>query len=240
MSDCVLITGSAKRLGRHIAIRFAKNGHDIILHYNSSESEAIALANELKSIYTIKAVTVKAPLSGEESAYKLAESSAKTGLSPSILVHNASFYPEISFADTKENDVSQMIEIHVNTPLFLTKACMELFPKMLKSIVFLHDTSVSKNPVNRFAYQLSKKSGYNLMRMMAKELAPNIRVNGIAPGPVLSPHNSDNSFMEERVKRTAMKRAGTPEDVAEAVYWLSHQPYLTGNILYVDGGEHIV
>jgi len=242
-SSAALITGASKRIGRQIATTLARDLRmDIAIHYRSSEDEAQELADELKANYDVETITVQGDLNKPETVSEIVEKATEKFPRLNTLIHNASIYEEISFEETKLEDLRRNMNVHLYAPFLMSQA----FSENLKNregagnIITILDTKISRVHTQHVPYILSKQALYHLTKLMAKELAPDIRVNGICPGPILPPKGASDDYMVERSKQTALKRHGDPEDIAQAVTSLLKQEYITGNILYLDGGEHLL
>jgi pteridine reductase len=236
-----LITGSARRLGAAMARRLHGAGAQVAIHYRSSSTEADALAGALNAQRPGSAVAVRADLLDVARLPGLVDSVAQAFGRLDILINNAStFYPtpvgEITLAQFDD-----LIGTNLRAPLFLAQAAagqLRLREGLIINMVDIH----ASRPLKRHPVYCSAKAGLVMLtRSLARELAPQVRVNGIAPGPVLWPEGDlDPELKKNIIDRTALKRMGSPEDVARAaLYFAAEAPFVTGQILAVDGGRSL-
>ncbi|MCA1901945.1 MAG: SDR family NAD(P)-dependent oxidoreductase, partial [Candidatus Hydrogenedens sp.] len=186
-----LITGSALRIGRAIALRLAKEGVNLLLHYNTSEEEVISLAKELKS-YSIKTAILKADLINPQSANSLYEQTINIFGEIDILINNASIFPVKLFDSFSYHDLISSINIHSWAPLQLSRRMKKQHKKGV--IINFLDSRLWDYDDKHISYYLGKQLLRTLTRMLAMELAPNIRVNAIAPGLILPPPGETEEY----------------------------------------------
>lgn len=238
----VLITGGAKRVGAEMARQLHAAGANIVIHYNRSADAANALAAELNASRADSALPVRAELLDVARLPALVDAAVQRFGHLDVLVNNAStFYPtpvgEITLAQWDD-----LIGSNVKAPLFLTQAAalpLRLARGLVLNIVDIH----GMRPLRRYpVYSVAKAGLIMLTRSLARELGPHIRVNGIAPGPVMWPADgaADKDLQEKIIARTALRRAGSPLDIARAaLFFCADAPFVTGQILAVDGGRSI-
>jgi len=237
----VLITGGARRVGAEIARTFHGAGADILIHYRSSSSAAVALAGELNQSRPGSAVICAANLQSPDTPGKLLAAAHEHFGRLDVLINNAStFYPtpvgEITLAQWDD-----LIGSNLRAPLFLAQAAVPSLTQsrgLIINIVDIHGLRPLKgHPV----YSVAKAGLAMLTRSLARELGPDIRVNGIAPGPVLWPeHDMNDAMKHEIIDKTVLKRHGSPRDIARTALFLAvDAPYITGQIIAVDGGRSI-
>jgi pteridine reductase len=237
----VLITGGARRVGAEIARRLHADGASVLLHYRSSAAQAHALADELNRIRPDSVALHAADLLSAAAPAELTAAALEEFGHLDILINNASsFYPTPVGTIT----VAQWDELmgsNLRAPLFLAQAAAPSLAErrgLIINIVDIHGLRPLKDyPV----YSASKAGLAMLTRSLARELAPDIRVNGIAPGPVLWPeHDMDEALKREIIGKTALNRPGSPQDIARTALFLAKDaPYITGQIIAVDGGRSI-
>lgn len=233
-----LITGGAKRIGAAIARALAADGINLIIHYRSSSTEAEALAAELAE-FPITVHLVQADLLDQASVQAMIET--VKGITPTldILINNASMFNKKSLFELDADNLWSNIQVHALQPFLLTKAFFNQDSTSGNVINFL-DTRVYKYDYEHVPYHLSKKMLHSLTKMLAWELSPNVRVNAIAPGPVLPPVNNPD---DERVKKisaqTPLKRFGGPHNIVQTVRFYLENDFLTGQVICVDGGFHL-
>lgn len=232
----VLITGAGKRLGRAMAIHLSQRGFNIAIHYNSSQKEAL----EVRDICIkngVKSEIFKYDLSRYRGAESLIESVYKRFRDLEILINSASVFIR---SHTKETDIETFennLNINFSSPFFLTKGFTSLVSK--GSIINILDTKVSFYHDAYSSYSISKKMLYEFTKLSALEFAPNIRVNGIAPGTILPPNGVDEEYMERLLNKVPLKRKGEVEDILKSVDFLIESTFITGQTIFVDGGENI-
>jgi pteridine reductase len=244
----VLITGAAKRVGRSIARALADNGTNVVVHYNTSGTEAEELVRELKG-RDVAALAVQASLEDEVQVLRMwreATAWAARGRI-SFLVNNASIFPSDTLETLSQENLQQNLRVNALAPLQL----VQLFAgqgayqnewtgrKQPGCVVNLLDSRIGGYMRKHISYALSKRALFSLTRMMALELAPRIRVNGVAPGMILAPDGAGGKELERLAARVPLGRWGEPEDVANAVVFLLRSDYLTGQVIYADGGAFV-
>jgi pteridine reductase len=236
-----LITGGARRVGAAVARRLARAGFNIGVTYLSGQSEADELIREIES-HGLKAIAIRADLlKPAETVPAIAHQMLTRFGRLDFLLNNASLYRAGDLRDTQTNDVIEMMSIHFYAPLLLCRA----FEKQLRAarglVVNMVDATAQKPGGKYLAYTASKAALANLTLALARELAPEVRVNGIAPGVVEWPADFPMNQRETYLKRVPLGRAGTPEDVAElAAFLVGGGKYITGQIIMLDGGRSIV
>lgn len=236
MSKAALVTGAAKRIGKAIAIALAEDGFDIALHYGHSKDEAEQVAETVRS-NNQKCELFQADLTFNDSVLSLVPNVFEVFPNCKLLVNNASIFHRISFLETTPENFDDFFNIHVKAPFFLSQQFASYCA--VGDIVNILDTKVTQNLDAYFSYTLSKKTLYELTHMAAKALGPEIRVNGVAPGIILPSKESSNEDLKRMSQKLPLKRKGSIEDIVSAVRFLINHPYLTGECLFVDGGEHL-
>jgi pteridine reductase len=236
-----LITGAARRVGAEIARTLHAAGANILIHYRTSAAAAIALADELNRARAHSAAIFAAQLLSADTPDNLIATTLLEFGRLDILINNASsFYPtpvgQITLAQWDD-----LIGSNLKAPLFLSQAAapsLRVQRGLIINMIDIHGfRPLRAHPV----YSAAKAGLAMLTRSLARELGPEIRVNGIAPGPVLWPEGAlDEDLKREIVEKTALKRHGTPQDIARTVLFLAKDaPYITGQIISVDGGRSI-
>ena len=232
-----LVTGGAKRIGKAIAVGLAKQGTNIIIHYGKSENEARKLRDEIVELGH-KSWIVSADLANPESCKELIAEAYRLSGEIDILVNNASIFSANDVNDVRLEDIEVNVLVNAWAPFILTRYFSEKTDH--GKIVNILDTRVSGYDFNHFAYYLSKRMLEILTRSMALKLAPNITVNGIAPGLILPPEGKDYAYLEQKKDTVPLKKYGSVSDVVETVTFLLRSDYVTGQIIYVDGGKHLI
>jgi pteridine reductase len=237
----VLITGGARRVGAEIARTLHAAGANILIHYRSSAAAAIALADEFNALRARSAAIFAAHLLHADAPEKLVKATLLEFGRLDILINNASsFYPTpIGRITTTQWD--DLMGSNLKAPLFLSQAAVPSLRAQRGLIINMIDIHALRPLRAHPVYSVAKAGLAMLTRSLARELGPEIRVNGIAPGPVLWPEGEmDEVLKREIVAKTALKRHGTPQDVARTALFLAKDaPYITGQIIAVDGGRGI-
>src|SRR5882757_749882 len=234
-----LITGAARRVGAAIARNLHAAGANIVIHYRSSGDAAEAMAKELNETRPNSAVLVEADLLDVGQLQMLPDIATSNFGSLDILVNNASTFYPTPVGDITEIDWDDLMGTNLKAPLFLSQAAssaLRISNGLIVNIADIHGTQ----PLSRHTvYSLAKAGVVMLTKSLARELGPSIRVNAVAPGPVMWPEDGmDKELQAKIVDRTALKRPGSPDDVARAVlFFATEAPYITGQILAVDGGR---
>jgi hypothetical protein len=231
-----LITGAARRLGRAIAMALAGEGVRIVVHYHRSGDEAADLCREIRgsggSAWQIRGDLSRAGQA--EAVFREAVAQAGT---IDILVNSASIFEPDTLWGATDQSIWNNPRIHAMTPLALARE----FSRQAEAghIINLLDTRVTVYDREHASYHISKRVLLTLTRMLALELAPNVAVNAVAPGLILPPAGQDESYLERLAQANPLKRYGNPADVTEAVLFLLRSPFITGQVIYVDGGYHM-
>lgn len=234
-----LVTGGAKRLGRAIALRLAQEGWDIAIHYHHSRSEAEATAAEIRDKGR-RAFLLQADLARETEVQALLPGAASALGPVSCLVNNASVF-EMDKIDTVTRDSwDRHIETNLRAPFVLSQDMANALPAgMSGNIINMLDQRVWKLTPYFMSYTVAKMGLWTLTRTMALALAPRIRVNAIGPGPTLpSPRQSDEHFAAQSAAMP-LGHGATPAEIAEAVIYILGAQSMTGQMIALDGGEHL-
>ena len=233
-----LITGAAKRIGAAIARTLAAEGINLVLHYRSSQAEAEKLAAELAE-FNVSIDLVSADLLDPESVQAMIQTIKQKTPKIDILINNASMFNKESLSTLDAQNLWSNIQVHAMQPFELTKAFFDKDSTSGNVINFL-DTRIYGYDYEHVPYHLSKKMLHSLTKMLAWELSPNVRVNAIAPGPILPPVNAEG---DERVKaviaKTPLARFGGPENITQTVLFYLKNDFITGQVICVDGGFHL-
>ena len=229
-----LITGGARRIGAAITRALHTAGMDVIIHCHRSVAEAGTLAAELNQARPGSARILNQDLRPDTGAEKLVAQCQ----SLDVLVNNAAAFYPTPLAEATGVQWDDLLGTNLRAPFFLARAAAPLLRQRQGCIVNLTDIHARRPLRDHAIYSISKAALDMLTMALAKELAPEVRVNGVAPGAVLWPEGMDAGLRQRIVSHTVLKRGGTPEDVAAAVRFLvCDAPYVTGQILTVDGGR---
>jgi pteridine reductase len=236
-----LVTGSAARIGASIAQTLHARGCDVLLHCNANVAGAEALAEQLNKERADSAFVVSADLSSQAGIDRLVKACTQHWESLDLLVNNASrFYPT-SVGETTGWQWDDLLSSNLRAPYFLSQGLLPLLREGGGCIINILDIHASRPMKQHAVYSIAKAGLQMLTLSLARELAPAIRVNGIAPGSILWPENEgDEATREAILSRVALGRLGQPEDIASAVAYLAFDaPYVTGQVLAVDGGRSL-
>ena len=241
MSKTILITGAAKRIGREIALSFFDKGWDIVIHYNSSKSDAQVLADEMNARRDNSAIIAQANLDNADEVIKLVDQTLSKNNRIDALVNNASAFYPTPIGNFSEDDWNLLMGSNLKAPLFLIQSFFKELKKNKGFIINITDVNVDKALINHSIYLAAKSGLQTLTRSLAKELAPDIRVNAIAPGAILEPPNTEWTKEQKNtiINSVPLGRMGTEKDIADAAIFLSEAEYVTGQILNIDGGKSL-
>ncbi|MDD5580224.1 MAG: pteridine reductase [Methylobacter sp.] len=235
----VLITGAAKRIGAACARLLHSEGCNVILHYRSSKAEALQLCNELNRQRSDSAKVIHADLLKMDELKSVAEAASAAWCGVDVLVNNASaFYPGV-VADVTERHWDELMGINLKAPFFLATLLAGTLTNNKGCIVNISDIYAEHGLRGYPVYSMGKAGLAAMTRILAKELGPAVRVNGVAPGAIIWPENElSEQAKQEILQRIILKRIGEPLDIAKAVLFLvKYADYITGQIINVDGGR---
>jgi pteridine reductase len=236
-----LVTGAARRVGATIARVLHGAGANVVLHYRSSAEDAAQLAAELNAKRPATARVVECDLLQVPQLGALIDRAAQAWDGLDILVNNASTFYPTPLGDITEIDWDDLVGTNLRAPLFLAQAAAAALRERQGLIINLADIH-GVRPLGRYpVYSVAKAGLIMLTKALARELGPLVRVNAVAPGPVMWPEDGLDPALQEKIAaRTALQRAGTPLDVARAcLFFAADAPYVTGQVLAVDGGRSI-
>ncbi len=237
----VLITGSAKRVGAQIARVLHAAGANVLLHYRSSAEDAAALAAELNALRPDSAQTAECDLLDITQFPALIARAVQAFGGLDVLVNNASTFYPTPVGDITEIDWDDLLGTNLKAPLFLAQAANAALRERAGLVLNVADIH-GLRPLRRYpVYSIAKAGLIMLTKSLAREMGPHVRVNAVAPGPVMWPADGlDKELQEKIIRRTALRRPGSAEEVARAcLYFASDAPYVTGQVLAVDGGRSI-
>ena len=239
----VLITGAARRIGASIARTLHAAGARVILHCHRSRSEADRLAEHLNQERADSCAVVQCDLLDDSALGKLIDDASQAFGRLDALVNNASSFYPTPFGQIGPGEWTELIGSNLRAPLFLSQAAAPRLREAQGAIVNLVDIHAERPLKDFIVYSIAKSGLAGLTRSLALELGPEVRVNGVAPGAILWPDGDEHFAPSERsriLEQTPLKRIGSPEDVAGAVkYLLFDAPFVTGQIIAVDGGRGI-
>lgn len=239
----ILVTGGAKRVGAAICRRLHGAGANIALHYRSSEQEARALQAELEGRRPDSVLCVQADLLELSHLPRMVAESVKHFGHLDGLVNNASSFYATTLAEINEAHWTDLVGTNLKAPLFLAQAAERELRKQNGAIVNIVDIHAERPMQGHLLYSVAKAGLVALTKALAQELAPQVRVNAVAPGVIIWPEQGDwdnEARRKQIVAHTLLKREGEPDDIARTVQFLfSNAPYITGQVIAVDGGRSV-
>ena len=239
LDHVALVTGSARRIGAEIIRKLHAEGMRVIIHYRGSEQAAKALAEELNSKRANSATTLAFDLHDTQQYSRFAKQVIGTWGRLDVLVNNASTFYPTPLAEVSNEQWEDLVGINLKAPLFLSKSLATELVARKGNIVNIVDIHAQRPLKGYCVYSVAKAGLGMLTKSLARELAPSVRVNGVAPGAILWPEvEAYESLHQEIIQRTALKREGHPRDIAATVWFLINtSDYITGQIISVDGGR---
>lgn len=237
MSKAALITGGGKRLGKAISLSLAERGYDIAIHYNHSDKEAKETADLILEKGR-QCEIFQSNLSDISQVRSLIPTVFEVFPQCSILVNSASIFENIGFNNVTEEIFERDFNTNFKAPFFLSQDFSKGDDAEL--IINMLDMRINKIETEHFTYNLTKKALRDFTLMAAKALGPKIRVNGICPGPILPPPDKDIKYLEQIAKNTPLQKPGNPDYIITAVKYLLDNSFVTGQCLFVDGGQHLI
>lgn len=235
-----LVTGAGRRVGRAIALRLARAGSNVAVHYNRSAEEAETVAAAVRA-HGVEAFPVQADLADPEATRGLVPAVLERLGRLDVLVNNAAVFPTMKLGEFDLAAWNHVLQVNLTAPMMLTYAAEEELRRNRGRVVNLCDVAVGRPWPDHLGYIVSKGGLETLTKALARALAPEVNVVGVAPGVAAWPPDYSEAFKEHLLERVPAKRAGSPEDIAAAVeYLVTAGDYVTGAILPVDGGRHVV
>lgn len=231
-----VVTGGARRVGRVIARALAGSGADILVHHHASEIEASEAVREFRG-YGVRSEAVQADLTQPSQVQELFDRLDELWGRLDLLVNNAAIFERATLEEITPEAWDRVIALNLRAPLLCSQAAVPLMGSTGGSIINIADVAAFQPWPGYIHYCVSKAGLVMLTRGLARALAPRIRVNAIAPGPVLPPPGSAADQIDNLADLTVLKRLGAPEDVAGAVLYLAESDFVTGSTLVVDGGK---
>jgi pteridine reductase len=238
----VLITGGAKRVGAATCRRLHSAGANLMLHYRVSAGEARLLQAELNHQRKDSVALIQADLLDIAKLPAMVEQTVQSFGRLDALINNASSFFQTPVGEITAAAWEDLIGTNLRAPLFLSQAAAPALKKSQGAIVNITDIHAERPLKNYVVYSVAKAGLVGLTRSLARELAPEVRVNAVAPGPILWPDDEtfDELSRQRIISHTPLKREGTPEDIAKAVHFLlAEATYVTGETINVDGGRHV-
>lgn len=238
-TNTVMITGAARRVGATLAQQLHHAGMNIILHYRNSSQDAKALANNLNADRANSVKLIQADLKQYDKLDELIQLASALFGGIDVLINNASSFYPTSMDEINEDTWNDLVGVNLKAPLFLSKAIAPHLKSRHGCIINIVDIHADRPLKDYSLYCIAKAGLAMLTKSMARELAPEVRVNGIAPGAIMwSEVKASEAMHEEIIQRISLKREGHPKDIADAALFLiKHANYITGQIIAVDGGR---
>ncbi|HEX6370361.1 MAG TPA: SDR family oxidoreductase [Longimicrobium sp.] len=231
-----LVTGGAVRIGRAISSALAEDGYRLVIHYNSSSGPADELVDEIRAKGG-EAVAIGADLADADAVRRLADDATAAFGGIDLLVNNASVFPAEGLEDTDEALWDHTIAVNLKAPFFLIRHLAATLRERRGVVVNMADLAGIQPWAAYAAHGISKAGVVHLTRVAARSLAPEVRVNGIAPGTVLPPESMSDEEIRQLAERAPLKKNGNPDDVVRALRYLLQADFVTGETLVVDGGR---
>lgn len=235
MAKFALITGAADRIGKSFALALARMEYHIFLHYNTSKEKAVDTAKLIENMGQ-KCILKQADFKSEEQITHLINDCCEEK-DLKILINNASNFVESSFDAQGSTLLDDLYKVNFIAPYILTKQFASQCREGL--IINMLDTKINQHKTKHLDYLLTKKSLEDFTYLSAAHLAPDIRVNGIAPGLILPPEDKSDDYLENMAKGIPLQKPGAPEHLNQALKLLVENPFITGEVISVDGGEHL-
>jgi len=234
MNKTALITGAARRVGKVMALHLASQGWNIAIHYNTSESEARLFCDELTRAYPNQQFEIfKADLNAPDEVEMLIPRVVQKMLGIGLLINNASLFEPSKLCKTSTEFLDRQMNVNFKAPFILSRNFAQTYKNGV--IINFVDTRIVTNQSN----SISKKALWELTKMAALEFGPDIRVNAIAPGLTLPPEEKGEDYLLKLAEKVAMKRPGGLEPILKSLDFILNNDYLTGQLLFCDGGENL-
>jgi pteridine reductase len=236
-----LVTGGALRIGSEVVKYYNSIGYNVAIHYNKSNNDVVDLVTNLAN-KNVLAKAYQADFCDEQSTTKLVKNVFNDFGQIDLLVNNASIFSKSNPEKFNEHEFDKNFSIHVKAPLILTSELhSQCKSKNIKSnVVNIIDASVSRSKTSYFYYMLSKKTLFELTKMMAVEFAPHIRVNGVMPGYVVGAQDEDEKYLQELIIKNPLSRKAEVEDIISCIEYFNSQQYINGETIKVDGGYSLL
>lgn len=238
MNATALITGASKRIGKSIAEHLAGKGWNVIIHFNRSAEDAVIQVKQLNEKYPEQQFSsVMTDLANSQEVQSLIPGIVSQTGPFQLLVNNASVFDRAYLKHTSEDLYDAQMSVNLKAPFLLIRDFANLCKK--GNIINFVDTRVTSNKSNFAAYSLSKKALWELTKMAALELAPEIRVNAIAPGVTLAPVDEGEDYLRKLAQEIPMKQPGGVDPILKSIDYILENEHLTGQLLFADGGENL-
>ncbi|MBN1934919.1 MAG: SDR family oxidoreductase [Anaerolineae bacterium] len=240
-----IVTGGAVRLGRAMALALAERGAHVVVHYNASAGPAQQVVEQIAAL-GVQSLAVQADLSKPRLASTVVERTVAHFGRADILVNSAAIFEPGNWDDTDEENWDRHFDINLKSPFFLTQAfASKILTDQVRTaprahVVNIIDWTAVYPGVDHLAYTLTKAGLWALTQSLAQALAPNIQVNAIAPGMILPPPGKGPDYLTENAPKIPLKRPGSAEEIVKALLYLLDADFVTGQMIYVTGGRHLL
>jgi pteridine reductase len=233
-----IVTGGAVRLGRVLALALAGQGARLVIHYNSSTGPAEETLTQIKALSD--GIAIQADLRQVSQVQAITRCALEHFGQVDVLVNSAAIFMPGGISDTTETDWDRHFETNLKAPFFLCQAFAAQVGKDRPGhIINISDWRATRPKANYLAYTLTKAALITMTYSLAQALAPNIQVNAIAPGLILPPAGKDQTYLEQMAQTIPAHKAGSPDDIAKAMLFLLSSDFITGELIFVTGGEHL-
>ena len=235
-----LVTGGSKRIGKAIITRLAKDNTNVVIHYNKSKSAALALSEKINRNTKIKSITVQADLNRSDQIKSLFSIIKKKSFVIDCLINNASSFNYDNLYSVSKGSWDKHVIPNLYAPLMLSKEFVKRLPSQLEgNIINILDQRVLNLTPHFLSYTVSKSGLWSLTKTLALELAPKIRVNAIGPGPTIKSKFQTEKEFKLQCKSLPLQKGADPEHIAEAVIFFLKIKSITGQMIALDGGQHL-
>ncbi len=234
-----IVTGAARRIGREIALALAEDGYAVLVHYGSSEASALEVVEQIRNKGGL-AMTVSADLAEPElSATRICDAACELG-SPTLLINSAAVFEDLPLPQISPRHCLEHFTVNAIAPILLAREFVARLPASAAGqIISLLDWRALHPPTDHLVYTASKAALASITLTLAQQLAPQIRVNGIALGAILAPPGRADWHQQRAAEQIPLRRHGTPRDVVSALRFLISNDFMSGEILQLTGGEHL-
>lgn len=235
-----IVTGGAVRIGKAIALALADAGVQIALHYGQSADEAETTLGEISSRGS-SGILIQADFNQPvEAARSVVDKTVSEFGRADILINSAAIFEESDLVSVSEEHWDRHFSINLKTPFFLAQAfARQLQADQEAHIINIADWRGTRPGKDHLVYTLTKSALIAMTKSLAQELAPNVRVNAIAPGAILPPPGEEQSYLQQRTKNIPLNRIGSPEAITDALLYLLRSDFITGEVLHITGGEQL-
>ncbi|MGS0693231.1 pteridine reductase [Shewanella sp. 0m-4] len=240
MTTWALVTGASKRIGCTIATHLHNEGHNIVIHYGQSAKQAQALCTQLNTKRADSAIIMQADLAQADAVNKLVLQIKSSQLPLSVLINNASSFIPTPTGEATFAQAQQLLATNLITPYLLAEALNPILSKNNGCIINLLDIHGRRPLKDHGLYSISKAALEMATLSLAQELAPDVRVNGVSPGAILWPEQSDTESQQAVLSAIPLAKLGQPEDIAKLISHLVSSSYISGQVIAVDGGRSAV